>query len=340
MAFADNYHLPDPSLWRGRIDDTVDREAFRWHQCVDMIDLATDVESTTDAAEKVFCFLGFCCDIGVQRNLGRPGAAAAPAGIRREMANLPASFPETVRICDAGDVIVHDRDLESAQVVLAEAVARIIDRGMFPVLLGGGHEIALGHYRGLRRALAVGPEAPRLGVVAFDAHFDLRPVTTTTAPNGGGNSGTMFSQIADECRADGSRFSAFAIGIQKTANTRSLFYRAEELGVEYVLARDLRQEAGAGSLDGIAARLDAFAEIHDHLYVTICADVFSAAEAPGVSAPQPFGLHPETVLALLKNVLRSGKVRSFDLAEVAPRFDADQRTCKLAAIVIFALVNS
>jgi formiminoglutamase len=46
------------------------------------------------------------------------------------------------------------------------------------------------------------------------------------------------------------------------------------------------------------------------------------------------------VLKLLKHVIATKKVVGFDIAEVAPRFDEDNRTAKLAAIVIFAVINS
>jgi arginase family enzyme len=53
-----------------------------------------------------------------------------------------------------------------------------------------------------------------------------------------------------------------------------------------------------------------------------------------------FGLHPETILRLLKHVLASGKVVSFDFAEVSPRFDSNDNTAKLAAVFVYALVNT
>jgi formiminoglutamase len=86
--------------------------------------------------------------------------------------------------------------------------------------------------------------------------------------------------------------------------------------------------------------LKKFIKRHQHIYLTICADVFSSAFAPGVSAPQPFGLHPEVVLKLVKHVIQSGKVVSADIAEVSPRFDEDNQTAKLAAITIYAIINT
>lgn len=330
-TFNQNYHLLEEDVWQGRVDDCEDRESFRWHQVVTHIDLSKPIEKG-DNVSRGFCFLGFCCDEGVKRNPGRTGAALAPLMIRREMSNFPQIFPESTGLYDAGNIHCTGQGLESAQESLTEAVQRIISMNLFPVLLGGGHEIAYGHFKGINDSLSRGSglAGGRVGIVNFDAHFDLRPYDK------GANSGTMFLQIADLCKAEGREFSYFCLGIHKYCNTLRLFKTAEELHVGYIMARDMVEENRAKNL----ARLDEFLHKQDKVYLTLCADVFSSAFAPGVSSPQPFGLFPETVLVYLKHVLRSGKVISFDIAEVSPRFDEDNRTARLAAIVIFALINT
>jgi len=67
--------------------------------------------------------------------------------------------------------------------------------------------------------------------------------------------------------------------------------------------------------------------------------VFNSAYAPGVSAPQPFGLDPETVLIFIKHAFKTNKVIGLDIAEVSPRFDHDNNTAKLAAVIIYAIIN-
>ena len=59
-----------------------------------------------------------------------------------------------------------------------------------------------------------------------------------------------------------------------------------------------------------------------------------------VSAPQSLGLDPEVVLPLLKHVLRTRKVRGFDICEISPRFDQDNTTANLGAVIIFAVINT
>jgi formiminoglutamase len=316
----------DMSLWDGRVDATEPRAALRWHQVVEAVDV-THVEAARGAAEQSFCLVGYRCDDGIARNLGRPGAAGGPASLRQRMGNLPVGFTEAVQLVDAGDVAYDNGPVEQAQTALAAAVEQLLGAGLFPIVLGGGHDLTFGHWLGVRRAL---PPEGRLGVVSFDAHFDVRSAA------GGASSGSSFWQIARECERRGDDFRYLCLGIQRSANTLALFRTARDLGVRHVLARDVLD----GPLEDVAAVIDRFLRDVDRVVVTLDMDVLSSAFAPGVSSPQPLGLDPETVLRLLKHVLASGKVTSFDVAEVSPRFDHDDNTAKVAAIFIYALVEA
>jgi len=323
------YQLPDSSLWQGRVDDVNDRESFRWHQVIEFLDLiAADSSKISDG----YCFLGYCCDEGVKKNKGRAGAAQGPKSIRTEMANLPCYFDENTHIYDAGNIICPDQDLRNIHAGLTDAVNTILSLNLFPLLIGGGHDIVLGHFKGLlNKKRILDPENKKsIGIINFDAHFDLRPYHDTA-----GNSGTGFLQIADMCEEIKEKFSYLCIGIQQYGNTRSLFKKAEELHVQYIMAKDLTMD----TLSKNQETVDTFIYKHDYIYLTICSDVLSAAYAPGVSAPQPFGLHPELVITLVKHILLSGKLLGMDIAEVSPRFDNDNRTARLAAIIFFAALN-
>ena len=39
-------------------------------------------------------------------------------------------------------------------------------------------------------------------------------------------------------------------------------------------------------------------------------------------------------------MLRTRKVRGFDICEISPRFDQDNTTANLGAVIIFAVVNT
>ncbi|EYE87843.1 formimidoylglutamase [Fervidicella metallireducens AeB] len=327
--FNKNYRAINDSTWYGRIDSLDNYDAFRWHQWVKPLDLRD--ENLIPLKDKLgFAFLGFCCDEGVRRNKGRTGAANGPQSIRKEMANLPCDFTKDVLLFDAGDILSENISLEESQTLLAAAVEKILSLNLFPIILGGGHETAFGNYSGILNYLAKKTDKPKIGIINFDAHFDLRPYPE------GGNSGTMFRQIADICKEKNLDYSYFCIGIQKHSNTVDLFKTADRLGVNYILAKDIIDSDNWSVLE----KLDDFIKLQDHIYVTICTDVFSTSYAPGVSATQPLGLDPERVLKFLKHILRSNKTVSFDICEVSPRFDLDSTTADLASLIIFSLVNT
>ena len=330
MCLLKNYKPTKRDTWKGRIDDSEDPNSYRWHQVIELVDINREDLEPLISDFKGFCFLGFCCDEGVKRNIGRIGTSKAPESIRHELSNLPCTFKKNVKLYDAGDIYCVNSNLETAQKELTTAVKKILSLNYLPIVLGGGHEISLGHFNGILNSIVDYKISTKLGIINFDAHFDLRPYKN------GGNSGTMFLQIADQCRDLSIDFLYFCIGIQRYGNTVSIFKTADNLGVKYIFAKDIDDS----NLSKIYNKIDNYINTIDYIYLTICADVFSSAFAPGVSAPQPFGLNPEIVLKLIKHVINSKKVVSVDIAEVSPRFDEDNRTAKLIAIVIFAIINT
>lgn len=327
--FDANYRIIDESTWQGRIDSDSNYDAFRWHQWVKSIDLR-DRNLTPYTGKLGFAFIGFCCDEGVKRNRGRAGAANGPQSIRKELSILPCLFTKDVELFDAGNILCENISLEEGQNLLSKAVSKILDLNLFPIVLGGGHETAFGNYNGILDHLSQNNSSPSIGIINFDAHFDLRPY-----PNGS-SSGTMFRQISDICKDRNLDYSYFCLGVQKHSNTVDLFKTADKLGVKYTLAKDVMNSDNWSVLE----KLDDFIKLQEHIYITICSDVFSSSFAPGVSAAQPLGLDPEKVLNCLKYIIKSKKVVSFDICEVSPRFDQDNTTANLASIIIFSVVNT
>lgn len=325
--FEIGYKPVPQSFWMGRVDSTENYDAFRWHQWIKCVDIR-QINQVEFSHQLGFAIIGFCSDIGVERNLGRLGTAKGPNSIRMELRNRPCSFEQSVHIYDFGNIYGLNGDLEKAQSDLDKAVQLALKYNLFPLVIGGGHAVALGTYMGLHHHLKTKSVDEKLGIVNFDAHFDIRPY-----PNGG-TSGTMFRQIADYCNKNNEHYGYMCLGVQKSSNTVDLFKTAHQLGVEYILARDIEEAAPQETM----IRMQRFITEHDALYVTICTDVFSSAHAPGVSAPQPLGIYPEKGLKLIKHVMRSKKVIGFDIAEVSPRFDHDNTTAGLAGIIVFSVV--
>lgn len=308
--------LINPKPWTGRLDGQK-VEHLRWHQVISGGEIGNEFDSPD------YGILGFVCDEGVSRNKGRIGASKGPESLRKACANFPKI--NDVEIADFGDVYCTDNTLEKAHEILAETVCSIQIRNIKTIVFGGGHELMFGHFKGIRSAFP----NQKIGIINFDAHFDNRKVEPTI----GATSGTGFWQIAQE---DGN-YEYLAIGIQRNSNTQVLFDEAHRTATEYILAEDLIPE----NEKLIFEKIEKWTENIDVLYVTICMDVFASPFAPGVSATAYNGIFPDYFFKkILKKVLKSDKLRAFDIAELNPDFDIDNRTAKLAASFVFELVNA
>lgn len=321
MTWVTRYQPPNPSVWTGRAD-APDKSCF--FQIIRPLPLTSNI-SQYAASNIAFALLGFCCDEGIKRNMGRTGAAEGPPMIRQMLAKLPIQRPN-VMCYDAGDITCSDGDLESSQYALGEAVALILKNGITPIVLGGGHELAWGHYQGIAKYLS----HSALTIVNFDAHFDMRPML----PNHKGSSGTPFLQIANAQAEAKLAFDYHCIGIQQTGNTYALFETAKQHQVEMLMAEDLQHENKTKCFDFINRMIT-----HRPIYLSLCLDVFASAFAPGVSAPQAMGAAPWQIMSFIKLLAASGKVISYDIAELSPKYDLDQRTAKLAANFIYEIIH-
>lgn len=309
---SSNYEPTDASIWQGR-KDSLPRERF--FQCIHSIDLQTQsLKKTQDGT----AILGFCSDEGIRRNEGRIGAKLGPLHLRQQLAKLACYYP--FPLVDLGNIVCNPNQLEIAQDQFARLVHHAHQQGYKTVALGGGHEIAWGHFLGLA------PHYSKLAIINFDAHFDLRPGCAT--------SGTSFRQIAEYC-LNNRTFHYCCLGIQEVANTKSLFSIAKELNVAYLSAERMNQENLAWQLDFI----NRFIINHDAIYLTVCLDVFSECLAPGVSAPQALGLTAWQALPLLKSILQTGKVVGLDVAELSPPLDQEQKTERFAAHLLAEMLN-
>lgn len=301
MTFGDGWR------WSGRVDAADGARALRWHQVVR--------PRGREAAP--VALLGFACDAGVARNSGRVGAADGPAALRRALANVAAQGLAAVD--DLGDIGCIADGLEDAQDAYAAAAAAALSTGSLVIGLGGGHEIAWASYLALSRCLEDAGSGDAIGVVNFDAHFDLRGDARAS-------SGTPFRQILEHGRQSGRSVGYHCLGISRFANTAALFDRARALGASWV--EDLAMHGDPGPAE---AELDAFLARHPRIYLTVCLDVLPAAVAPGVSAPAALGVAPAAVERLVERVVRSGRLAIADVAELNPRFDQDDRTARVGA---------
>lgn len=269
--------------------------------------------------------LGFPVDEGVRRNGGRVGAASAPDAIRACLYRLtPTEAPSGLDIrslapLDLGNVS-GAASLEESQAALGAIVGRILQSGALPIVLGGGHETAYGHFLGYCKA------GIRPAVVNLDAHLDVRPPL-----NGLGTSGTSFRQAMLHETNPLEPGGYTCLGIQPQATSQEHWDFCQERGHLLITAEAMRGTSGA-TFDHACAKLGQCGSV---LYLSVDADVVCAADVPGVSAPNPAGLAGYELLACARHAGANPRIRSFDLVELNPLYDVDQRSVRWAATMVW-----
>ena len=261
-------HPTAPKIWSGRPAETIEYVYQQVH-CV-------DIQKTPFPKTPHTALIGFACDAGVERNSGRTGAAKGPDSIRKQLASL-AIHNSQQKILDLGNIVCQNGDLETAQEALSAVIRQVVQHNHFPIVIGGGHELAYGSFCGLEDLT----QKETIGIINFDAHFDLRqnPIR---------NSGTPFYDIHSYLQERGLEFHYLALGIREAANTPSLFETAQKLHVKWMSAEQLIYE----KRETLLHKIDAFLAKVDGVYLTIDMDGFDASVAPGVSAPNPYGYAP------------------------------------------------
>ena len=308
------YQSTNKELYSGRASENNNQY---WHEKISFADITT-LENITI---REYGILGYACDEGVKRNRGRVGAKKGPEFIRQKLSKLPIHFTNK-KVTDFGDIICLDKNLKDCQAAFSKSISHLITNNIFPIGIGGGHDIAYGTFNGIKGALK-NYENKIIGIINFDAHFDLRVMDRQP------NSGTPFNQILSENK----NVIYLPVGIQQQSNTKELFEIAKQKNISFLT----NLECDTFS-DSVKSNLNSVLEKVDHLYITIDLDGFSSAFAPGVSAASPLGISPNFIYQALTFLLKSKKVIACDIAELNPKYDKDNITAQLAAKLIDYIV--
>lgn len=270
-----------------------------------------------DYASASLVLLGCPQDEGVRRNGGRPGAAQAPDAIRRCLYKLGVQGLDGLRLFDLGNTVIQ-ATLEATHNAQRGLVRQILADGKTLIVLGGGNDISYPDCAGLADAVA--------DPLAFnvDAHYDVRADTPR-------NSGTPYRQLLEGGHVAPSHF--YEMGGQPFANSPVYARYLREKGAHIVPLGELR----AGGVTAVFERIlsETAAE---SIFWGLDMDVVRAADAPGVSAPNPTGLFGDELSAIAAAAGRDPRSRLLELSEVNPEFDVDQRTCRLAAAVLWSFM--
>jgi len=258
----------------------------------------------------------------------RTGARFGPEAIRSASTLMRPYHPaldvnvvESLSVVDYGDLPVSPGDTERTYGQIEEALAPMVDAGVFPVALGGDHSITLAELRVLARRH--GP----LALVQLDSHCD-------TWEQYFGQKyfhGTTFKRAVEEGLLDAS--ASIQAGMRGSVYDASDLAGARELGFSVFESEELRR-LGAERYAALVGE-----KVGERpVFLSFDIDFLDPAFAPGTGTPEVAGFSTAEALAFLRS-LRGINLVGCDVVEVCPAYDGPgQPTALAAANVVFELL--
>lgn len=279
-----------------------------------------------DELEAEVAFIGMPFD---QATFGRPGARYGPDAIRDaprayayfdpygEQQDAEGFFDidaggellRGITMADCGNITTLPSDVLTNFDKLTRTVEKVVERGAFPVVVGGDHASTYPVVRGL------GKFAP-LNIVHFDAHLDYTH----------DYQGVLLSHGSPirRCRELSFINHITSLGI-RTAR-RKPYEESQQHGSLILTTQKFRELGPQGVAELVPPA--------ENLYITFDVDVMDPSQAPGTGTPEIGGLFYHEARDCLTALIRKSHLIGFDLVEVAPPYDSSELTVQLGAKII------
>jgi arginase len=236
--------------------------------------------------------------------------------------------------------------------VCLEVYETIFD-DFFPLIMAGDHSTAYGTICGIKKAH---PKS-RLGVVWIDAHADLHTPYTTPSGNMHGMALTMACDIDNlECKVNNPKGETIEYW-EQIMNVGMPGAKIYPEDIVYVAVRDLEKpenylvnKYGMGFItieeikkNGPVQMAQEALKMLDHcdlIYVSFDVDAIDSRFSTGTGTPVPNGLTVEDAKALNIELARSPKVCAWEIAEVNPTLDTENRMAESAFEILEATAKA
>ncbi len=261
--------------------------------------------------------------LGVEDDSGstyRKGSRYAPKLLRKFIEENKVDFTEKnkksffglenkpfkANICDIGNVTVKE---------IGKISEKIYSNRKKRVMIGGDHSIT---YKSLKNINF----KSKWGIIYFDAHPDI-------ISSRGVYFGSVINDISKLKNFDPK--ASFIIGM-RTPEDEEL-KNIKKLGINIITPLDLEEKGVVQISKKILSSLE------KNTYLSIDMDVLDPAFAPGVTEPEPAGLTPVQLVYLCKEISKKG-LFGFDIMELCPKYDINNRTLHLAYRIILEIISS
>jgi arginase len=223
----------------------------------------------------------------------------------------------------------------------------------FPIIMAGDHSTAYGTISGIKKAH---PKI-RLGVIWIDAHADFHTPFTTPSGNMHGMSLAMACGIDNlECKVNDPRgetldyweqiknvgmpgpkiYPEDIVFISVRDLEKPENYLINKYNVNFIETEDVKKMGAAKIADKALQMLDHC----DLIYVSFDVDSMDSRISTGTGTPVPNGLTVEEAKQLNVELAKSPKVCAWEIVEVNPTLDTENRMAEGAFEIVEATTKS
>ena len=253
---------------------------------------------------------------------GPEAIRSASSLIRPYNPGLDVNVVDSLSLVDYGDVPVSPGDTERTYAQIEEALAPVVEAGVFPAAMGGDHSITLAELRALARRY--GP----LALVQLDSHGD----TWEEYFGQKHFHGTTFKRAVEEGLLDAQ--ASVQAGMRGSLYGADDIQVARDLGFTVLTTDELRDLGAAGYGELVLGRVGT-----RPVFLSFDVDFLDPAFAPGTGTPEVGGFSTAEALAFLR-ALRGIKLAGCDVVEVSPPYDGPGMVTALAAAnVLYDLLS-
>lgn len=277
------------------------------------VKLGQRIQTGEPFSETKYIILGISEDIGPQSNGGFPGSTTAFDCFLKKFLNVQSNqflLGSSIGILGEIESQVHFNNLEQGRSIVAELddfaveiLTPFVQRGMIPIVIGGGHNNAFPLIKTVSKSLG-----QPISVINFDPHADFRPLE-------GRHSGNPFSYAFDEGWLD---FYA-VFGLHQNYNSQFILDQLTENKMLFSFFDDYISGKADFNQD-----LKLFAETVDQKSFGLELDMDSIALMPS-SAFSPSGMTLEQARSYVLALAKSTQAKYFHLPEAAPK-NAEEET--------------
>ncbi len=218
-----------------------------------------------------------------------------------------------------------------------DALYESLQEGLFPILLGGDHCLAIGSIAGIAKYCAA-KEMP-LTVLWLDAHADFNTPETSPSGNIHGMPVAVAAGYGPEALIGLGHAKPMIDPTQIIqVGIRSVDHIEKRMVVESGLeVHDMRRIDETGMRRTMDEILDRIAHVGGHLHVSFDVDFLDPTIAPGVGTTVPGGPTYREAQLCMEMIYDSGLMSSLDIMELNPAYDDHNKTAKLVVELVESL---